>query len=131
MSTHVYISRDMDKKIAQRDILGMANDDLTGLWQVIETLQARWPKLTSEPARAKGRVILDELLDYGMVYLCHYDADTGEEHRIPREEAHKLLDAACNWDLPAGPKEQVRFACTLKGKKVMFALAAEMQDHHR
>ena len=116
----------MDKKVAQHDILWMATDDWTGLWEVAWSLQTLWPELRGEPAEQKGRALLSELLDDGLIYLCFF-GEGNKEKRVSRQKAHELLNDPENWEPPEGFIEHVRFAATEEGERRMFALEREVK----
>lgn len=82
-----------------RDLLRMAAEDRTGLWQVALRMRAVPGVRSAAEARAVGYEIVDSLLKHGWIELY---ADDGTATRVPREERTVVLDEDGSW---AGPEE--------------------------
>lgn len=116
----------MDKQVAEHDILWMAVDDWTGLWEAAWGIQTMWPELHGQPAKDAARSIIEKLLSEDSIYLCFF-SDPNTERRVPKKRAYKLLESPENWEPPAVPGEHVRYAATDEGEKKMFELEAAIE----
>ena len=117
----------MDKQLAERDLLWMADDDWTGLWEAWWSLQSAWPELQGEPAVQAAHALLKDLVARGLVYLCFFEAESNSETPMSSEVAYETMEDRKSWEPPDGDKQTIRFATTPGGKKEMYKLEAALK----
>lgn len=110
-----------DLEAMRQRVLGMAAEDVTGLWEVLWELNTEYPKIASAVRLFVAWYTMIHLIDDGLIVLVRWDSAEHTEEEVGLGEAVYLLIDDDNWRAPTESDcEQLRFHTTPEGDKVYF-----------
>ncbi len=110
-----------DLAAMRKRVLGMAAEDVTGLWEVLWELNTEYPKIAPAVRLFVARYTMIHLIDDGLIVLVRWDSAEHTEEEVGLGEAVSLLVDDDNWRAPAeSDSEQLRFHTTPEGDRAYY-----------
>jgi len=110
-----------DLEAMRKRVLGMAAEDVTGLWEVLWELNTEYPKITPAVRLFVAWYTMIHLIDDGLIVLVRWDSAEHTEEEVGLGEVLFLLVDGHNWSAPEdSDSQQLRFHTTPEGDKAYF-----------
>src|ERR1700733_5974295 len=83
------------------EIVSSANEDMTGLYEVIWALNTQYPTITKADKINYSKLAITELIQKNIIDLYKKNWDTGVEQKIEKETALEIVIHNNSWDAPS------------------------------
>lgn len=107
---------------AKHTALGMAAEDLSGLWELHWELRQQFPDVDDARLIELAGDALEALVTNQLIRVTWWDPEDDLETDIARNEATRLLKDRSHWHAPEGDMPvHIRFVTTTSGDRAYYA----------
>lgn len=101
------------------EIVSAANEDITGLYEVIWALNSLYPAITKAEKINYSKPAITELLQKGIVDLYRRNWDTRVAEGIKKEKALEIVKNDESWEAPSGETNGEYYCFLATGEKTL------------
>lgn len=99
------------------DVLWLAIEEASGLWEVLWDLKPKYPTVSEEERFAEASKAVSELVSRGWVEVYRSREPSGALEPVPPSSVGSLLADRANWEEPRNGDTSIRIAATDRGRR--------------
>lgn len=109
----------MKERDILNDVLWLAIEDVSGLWEVLWDMKARYPTMVEDERKAVALRAVRDLIRREWIELYSRKEPGGEPLKLPQTGLDTVLGDAGNWREPEPGTISIRIGATDAGRRVL------------